>query len=319
VAASSYLHHLSAKVKTMWAITSYYNPMRYKRRLENYRIFRKNLTIPLLAVELSFDGKFELTEGDADILIQISGGAILWQKERLLNLAIKSVPSDVSIIACLDCDLIFERSDWVDESKKQIEDLNVVQPFSNVLDLDREDHEISMAHRYAPPSLQGVVSSVGQTKLAPAVLLGTQTRFRGGGLAWVVRREILENHGLYDAMIAGGGDRAIVSAIYGQFETLIKLNQLNRARREHYLAWAQPYCRAVGERIGHITGRLYHLWHGDIENRNYAGRHRGLAECNFDPEIDIAVGSNGAWQWKRSRPDLEEFCTNYFMGRAEDG
>jgi hypothetical protein len=303
----------------MWAITSYYNPAQYKCRLANYRIFRKNLITPLVTVELSFDGKFELTEGDADILIQISGGAVLWQKERLLNVAIKSVPPNVDSIAWLDCDVIFERSNWIDEAKKQLKDRTVVQPFSNVLDLDWKDHEISMAHHYAPPSLQGIVSMMDQTRLAPAVVLSAQARFRSGGLAWVARRELLEDHGLYDAMIAGGGDRAVVSAMYGQFETLIKLNQLNSARGKHYLAWALPYYRAVGERIGHITGRLYHLWHGNIENRDYAGRHRALAEYNFDPDIDITVGSNGAWQWKKSRLDLEEFFTNYFVRRAEDG
>ena len=68
----------------MWAITSYFNPARYRRRLSNYRIFRANLGVPLVTVELSFDGQFELTEGDADILIQIPAGAMLWQKERLL-------------------------------------------------------------------------------------------------------------------------------------------------------------------------------------------------------------------------------------------
>jgi hypothetical protein len=60
----------------MWAITSYYNPVRYKRRLANYKLFRANLDVPLVTVELSFDGRFELTEDDADILIQVSGLAI---------------------------------------------------------------------------------------------------------------------------------------------------------------------------------------------------------------------------------------------------
>jgi hypothetical protein len=55
----------------MWSITSYYNPARYKRRLSNYRIFRKNLATPLVTVELSFDGGFELRQGDADILERI--------------------------------------------------------------------------------------------------------------------------------------------------------------------------------------------------------------------------------------------------------
>jgi hypothetical protein len=55
----------------VWAITSYYNPARFKRRLPNYRIFRANLGVPLVTVELSFDGHFELTEKDADVLVQI--------------------------------------------------------------------------------------------------------------------------------------------------------------------------------------------------------------------------------------------------------
>ena len=54
----------------MWALTTYFNPVRYKRRLSNYRIFRSNLHIPLVTVELSFDGHFELTKNDADVLIQ---------------------------------------------------------------------------------------------------------------------------------------------------------------------------------------------------------------------------------------------------------
>jgi hypothetical protein len=77
----------------VWAIASYYNPVGYRRRLANYRLFRANLGIPLVTVELSFDGRFELAEDDADILIQLTGGAVLWQKERLLNLAAKAVPA----------------------------------------------------------------------------------------------------------------------------------------------------------------------------------------------------------------------------------
>ena len=73
----------------MWAITSYFNPARYKNRLSNFRVFRANLGVPLVTVELSFDGNFELSEKDSDILIQVSGGAVLWQKERLLNVALK--------------------------------------------------------------------------------------------------------------------------------------------------------------------------------------------------------------------------------------
>jgi hypothetical protein len=309
----------------MWSITSYYNPARYKRKLKNYRVFRAKLTTPLVAVELSFDGHFELTKDDADVLIQISGGALLWQKERLLNLAIKYVPADISTIAWLDCDVMFERPDWMHETHKRLKTAHVVQPFSEVLDLNQMDQEIPVLHGDTPRSVKGLVSLVSEkTRLDAASLLATQalsvtTRVWGSGLAWAARREILEKYGLYDAMIAGAGDRAMAYAMFGQFDALMKKYNFNGSRRTHYLAWACPFYEAVGERVDHLAGRLYHLWHGDIVNRNYTARHQKLAECNFDPNADIAIGPNGVWHWARSRPDLEEFFLSYFKSRAEDG
>ena len=38
----------------LWAITAYFNPFGYRRRRENYGLFRKNLEVPLLTVELGY-------------------------------------------------------------------------------------------------------------------------------------------------------------------------------------------------------------------------------------------------------------------------
>lgn len=40
---------------------------------------------------------------------------VLWQKERLLNLAIDSLPADVDAVAWLDADLIWFNHGWVEE------------------------------------------------------------------------------------------------------------------------------------------------------------------------------------------------------------
>jgi len=93
---------------TLWGITCYFNPVGYRRRLDNYRIFRQRLKVPLVAVELSFDKKFQLASADADILVQLHGSAVLWQKERLLNVALKSLPQVCDKVAWLDCDIVFE-------------------------------------------------------------------------------------------------------------------------------------------------------------------------------------------------------------------
>lgn len=274
--------------------------------------------MPLVAVELSFDGDFELTNNDADILIQISGGAILWQKERLLNLAIKSVPPEADSIAWIDCDVVFERTDWVADAKQQLTSANVIQLFADTIDLGAEDHKANSDYRYAAPTGRGVLKSIDENSFKDFTLTpGGNKRSFAWGLAWAARREILEDHGLYDAMIVGGGPRALVSAIYGNFDKVVDAYQLNSARREHYLMWARPYQRAVDARVGYVAGRLYHLWHGDVENRNYAGRHRGLVE--FEPDADLVVGANGAWHWARSRPSLQKFLEDFFVNRAEDG
>ena len=127
------------------------------------------------------------------------------------------------------------------------------------------------------------------------------------GIAWVARRSILEKHGLYDAMIIGGGDRAMLHAMYGEFDKEMQLHHLNKSQEEHYLKWAEPYYRDVAGKVGHVSGRVYHLWHGEFITRNYSSRHRLFADYGFEPEADLVVGRNGAWRWARPRPEMESF------------
>ena len=102
---SSANHH----AQPLWAITSYFNPMRYGRRLANYRLFREHLPLPLITVELSFGGQeeFDLREGEADVLIQLRGQDVLWQKERLLNVGLGALPSECTKVVWFDCDVVF--------------------------------------------------------------------------------------------------------------------------------------------------------------------------------------------------------------------
>jgi hypothetical protein len=305
----------------MWAVTSYFNSARYIRRLRNYRTFRKKLAAPLVTIELSFDGTFELKDGDADVLIQISGGAAVWQKERLLNLAIKSVPSDVDNIAWIDCDVIFDRSDWLNTAKAKLDRLNVVQLYSELVDLSPE-HQCDYSDVVQPR--QGIISFIDQNNIEPAHVgpLLEAGRAAGGksmGLPWAARREVLERHGLYDVMIIGSGDRLMVGTVFGQFQKVSEVFRLNSARKEHYLKWAREFYQTVADRVGHVPGRIYHLWHGDLANRKALERHRWLAGFDLAPDADLMIGANGAWQWARSRPDLEQLLISYFDSRAEDG
>ena len=60
----------------LWAITCYFNPIGYRRRLSSYRVFRRRLNVPLVTVELGYHDVFELTDG---------GGMALYVRDRLLD------------------------------------------------------------------------------------------------------------------------------------------------------------------------------------------------------------------------------------------
>ena len=109
----------------------------------------------------------------------------------------------------------------------------------------------------------------------------------------------------------------MVAAMYDRFQ-IIKRYRLNTARRQHYLRWAIPFQKSVAGRIGNISGTIWHLDHGTIQNRGYVDRQLRLSGFDFDPDRDLRIGANGAWQWARPRPELEDFLRQYFVSRAED-
>jgi hypothetical protein len=309
-------------VSDLWAITSYFNPAQYRRRLANYRNFRRHLRIPLVTVELAYGPDFELQDGDADILVQLRGGAVLWQKERLLNLALGVLPAECSKVAWLDCDVIFETNEWYAAASRQLDEVLIVQLFRT-------------AH-YPPPewapgdgklltptlTRQSAVDSI-QNGVNPSTCFGfaeyDRRRTSATGLAWAARRELLDHHGFYDACIIGGGDNALICAASNCFEGLMQRHMMNEHEKKRYLEWGKPFCESVKGRIGCIDATLFHMWHGELSNRGGATRFLGLQPFRFDPATDIALDSKGLWRWNTAKPEMHEYLRQFFPSRREDG
>ena len=115
-----------------WAITTYFNLTKGSKRLENYHCFRRHLTAPLLTVEWHPDRHFQLKGCDADVLLQVGGGDLMWQKERLLTIAIAALPDYVKYVAWIDCDVLFDNPDWKEEARGLLDSNSVIQLFSEV-------------------------------------------------------------------------------------------------------------------------------------------------------------------------------------------
>ena len=97
--------------------------------------------MPLLTVEWSPDGRFDLIDSDAEKVIRVSGGDLMWQKERLLNTAVSELPSECDQVAWLDCDVVFSDVGWLSLMLAELQHAVVVQLFSQVVHLPAAEPE----------------------------------------------------------------------------------------------------------------------------------------------------------------------------------
>lgn len=306
----------------LWAITSYFNPATYRNRLKNYRIFRRRLAVPLVTVELSCGADFELDERDADVLVQIRGRDVLWQKERLLNLVLQALPPRCDTVAWIDCDVVFDRSDWPGDASRLLERMPLVQLFHTRYNLPAETLPEQAAARANHAAGGSVACKVARRVVSPEVVGEAGCVGRYGialGLAWAAPRRLLETHGLYDAGILGGGDRALACAAFGQFDGLRDTWLANQHQLVHFRTWARPFRDAVAGAIGCVDGAIFHLWHGHRDDRRYIERYAGLRQFAFDPWHDIAIDPAGCWRWNTNKTEMHRYVRDYFRSRREDG
>lgn len=312
-----------ASAAALWAVTSYFNPLHYQRRRDNFRIFRDQLGVPLLTVEMESPDGFELASSDADIVVRVPAGDLLWQKERLLNIGLRHLPACCHLVAWLDCDVWFADPDWPATTAAVLGQQPLAQLFSEVGYLGPDWRPAGArepaVQRVRPSLAAGIAGGMDPESCfrhpSPAQRPGTYAN----GLAWAAHRNLLDQHGIYDAGIIGGGDRLLACAAWGCFGHVAEWHQLNAAQVRHYRAWAEPFYDDCQGRVGVVPGVLYHLWHGAVTGRGLGQRHAGLVEFDFDPHQDIAAGTGGAWHWNCDKPALHEYVAGYFRGRREDG
>jgi hypothetical protein len=305
----------------LWAVTCYFNPCGYRCRASNYHRFREHLQVPLLTVELSFNGHFALQEGDADVLIQLRANDVMWQKERLLNVGIGALPRTCDRVAWIDCDIVFQDANWPAAANAALDRYPVIQPFDTSHELlpDADTGAIDAAHAYL--TCRSLACGLAAGLVEPGIMLAPDKRRLGSmfGLAWAAHRDILERHSIYDACVIGSGDLAIAAGVMGNFQDFSDHLFLNARRREHFLTWARSFYDTVRGDLGFCPGTIFHLWHGDLKDRNHRERHVRLAEFDFDPFSDIAIDNGGPWRWNSDKPQMHRLVRDYFDWRFEDG
>lgn len=296
----------------LWAVTAYFDPFGDGQRLPAYREFRRRIRVPLIAVELSYGDGFDLRDDDADVVVRVRGGALLWQKERLLNLALRVLPPQATAVAWLDGDIVFLREDWPEAVLQALQDHALIQPFSRLHFVDAIATSAAMERWRSSrdPGFESIASLLARGVFPEEGyrVVGASTRLRyAPGMAWVARRETLDRTGIYDACVLGGGDKLVVAAASRRHDDVAAAIRMSRPARDHYRDWAERFWSAVRGRISAVEGDLLHLWHGAPRSRRYARRFRGFERYAFDPARDLAPTPQGAWRWSSDKPQLHAF------------
>lgn len=311
---------------TLWGITTFFNPARSIRRLENFRAFRARSHaqgLPLVAVELAFgDAPFELRDSDADLLLRRRTDAVLWQKERLLNLALDALPPTCGAVAWLDADVLFEDDDWAEQAERLLERYVVVQPFSAAIRLPRGGAPRDLPGSEVRRSLRE--GSETGTWIAPVseTLRRTFPSFAGTtGYAWCARRGALEGLGFFDRCVVGGADRELAAAAFFAPDRIPeRYLKIGHPRLRAALArWQARWFERVRGQVGSLPGVLHHLWHGEQSGRAYGDRHEILARWDFDPDADVGVGADGCLGWTTTKAGLVAEVRRYLESRGDDG
>lgn len=319
----------------LWVITSYYNPAGYRRRLQNFRAFRRNLAAPLLVVELSPAGQGELQDNDAEIVLRLSGDDRIWQKERLLNIGTAMLPPHVRYVAWVDADLLFSDPDWPARACAVLEHQGgMMQLFDTAIHLPPEidpqsvelaqctDHKpvlkgISFARSIRERLFDQLESEWGKRTSGFA----TRTDiYNVRGFAWAARRDALAACGLYDCNVVGGSDSIAALAVVGQLERTWVRRPYTEAHKAHARQWAATASKAgLFSHLDDLPQTAYHLWHGTMANRNYAGRYQILLAHDFDPARDLMLEQGRPLRWTDPGNALANAVSGYFFARREDG
>ena len=292
-------------------ITAITNPRRFESRYRLYREFEEYVEksgATLITVEGAFgEREHAITSANNPHHIQLRNNVEIWQKERMLNIALGRLPKSARYVAWVDADIKFERPDWAEETIHQLQHHHIVQMFSHAVDLGPSYESIQYHCGF------GFQYKHGRTR-------GKEYTHWHPGFAWATRRECLDQTGgLIDTAILGAGDHHMALGIIGAVGESFAGGVTDAYKRPIEL-WSKRSQHAFGQgNMGFVNGLLRHYFHGAKAERQYESRWKILIDEKFDPELDIVHDVEGLWQLAGNKPNLRRRLQTYFESRNEDG
>lgn len=313
----------------LYVITTLFNPYRYKRRYELHNQFTEymlnNPSVVLVSVECSItiDGFDILVEKRAKnhIVIHVPTTDEIWMKENLINIGIAHLPKKAQYVAWIDADLTFLRHDWVEETIEQLQRYDMVQMFSNIINLSPSGEMMnawwgtSWMEGYRKAYSEGKIKDCCET-YTDGVISTLPWQGSPGG-AWAAKRHIVEQLPLIDFVITGSADYYMALGLVGCLQIDKKVGY-NKKYTDLLLEWQEDALRIVNHNVGVVKGVVAHSWHGKMSDRGYDERWKILVTHNYDPTTDVQYQENGIIHLTGDNWRLREDLRHYFSRRNED-
>lgn len=289
--------------------TSYFNPCGYASRRNNYLQFAAaaaSQRADLHTIELRIEGsEWDLLD-DTPNLLRVEAKSVMWHKERMLNLLISQLPDRYTMVAWIDCDILFDNPDWILDTCLLLADYQVVQLFDRAVWLDR-----CGVPKRSPGAMPGIsrISFAYKHREQKEVSLGCSHP----GFAWAARRSSAR---LFDQTLLNCADTVMA---YGFCQK--EMPDWIIAGREAELAdeWRQWADQAVAGSVSYVPGTIRHLWHGDWPVRGYANADLiELAGSARESDFIDSPGSVREWSTEANSKIRCEF-ESHFDTRSEDG
>lgn len=320
------LYHNKYKTHSEAVIIScYFNPQKSPYRTKAFRIFYesiKHLNHHIVECVIG-DGQPELH----DIVPSknrktVYTSNLLWHKETLLNNLISELPEKYKYVFWLDADIILTNKNWLPEAVEKLQYCTIVQPFEYCFHLEQD--EIKPGN-FIQNNIENIKQFASIPKLKhPKVwrsfcanwvdkrhvaISNNYDEHGHVGMAWGAKREILEKVPLYDKALIGGADHIIAHAAVGQ----IVHNCISKSFIEDLddiKTWSYKFHFETMGLVGYVKSDLYHIWHGEIENRQYLKR-----IIDFTPKAKNIIQKDENGLYVTDDKNTLNYMSRYFLTR----
>ncbi|MBP7283572.1 MAG: hypothetical protein KBA66_18445 [Leptospiraceae bacterium] len=304
-------------------ISCFFNPQNSPYRLKAFNHFYESIQDVNHCIIECVIGNAKPQLPESPNIKRVYTENLLWHKEALLNKIISEyLPPKYKYIFWLDADILFTNPNWIVDGVRELETHNIIQPFEYCIHLEKDETKPSFDvemfrkkvfdEKYSNRRIWRSFSANFKT----ATLTHSQNEnynIHGHvGFAWGIRRDIIQKIPLYDRALIGGADHIIAHAAAGQIPHSC-ITKSFTDNLEEVLSWSKKFYKAVQGKISFVEGDVYHIWHGDINKRQYLKRIQDFTEKT---KQIVEKDENGLYV-TRSGDDI--YMKKYFKHREVSG